>query len=379
MRVEWRRSEEVAPPVDDPGEPELVERLRSEIEAHGPITFARFMERALYEPGLGYYATSTDRPTRSGDYLTAAELHPIFGHVLARRLDRMWRELGQPSGFTLREYGAGRGSLFLAVLDGLVRIDSELAAAIRYQPFDLPGQQSRIEQRLADAGSTHLLVTDDPASPFSGCAIANEFVDALPVHRVVVQDGVLCEIYVGWSAGQFTEIVGAPSDHRLAESFETAAVKLAEGQRAEVNLAMLDWIARLAEQLERGFVWVIDYGAAAGELYSAARGTGTVRAFRAQHVSSDVLGAVGHQDITAHVDFDALERAARGAGLEVIDRTRQAEFLLANGLDEAYAAERAAADSDWSAALTLRSAVRRLLDPAALGGYGVLTLGKKLN
>ena len=344
----------------------------------GPITFARFMERALYEPGLGYYATSVDRPTRAGDFLTAPELHPIFGHVLARRIDGMWRALGQPQTFTVREFGAATGTLFLTLLEGLIGFDSDLVGAIRYQPVDLALQRATLEQRLVAAGHAGMLSDATSDAPLVGVVLANEFLDALPVHLVVREGDALREIHVDWQGGRFVEHIGELSDARLGTWFSDSGIELADGQRAEASLAMLDWVSPLGSQLERGFAIVIDYGASANELYAAHRMTGTLRAFRGQHVSSDVLGAVGHQDITAHVDFDALERAARGAGLTVIERRRQNEFLIDNGFDEAYAAARLEADQDWSAALSLRSAVRRLIDPQALGGYQVAVLGKGL-
>ena len=365
MRAEPVRSALAAPPDDDPGEPRLIELIRAEIEGSGPITFARFMERALYEPGLGYYATRADRTTRSGDFLTAPELHPIFGHALARQLDEMWRRLEQPERFVLREYGAGTGALHLAIVDGLTRIGSELAAHLDYQPVENVARQA---------------AADRPAGPFVGCVLANEFLDALPVHRVIGQEGGrLTEVLVGWHDGRFVEVVGDPADARLSAWFDRRAVVLPAGRIAEVNLAMVDWLAEIGRDLERGYALILDYGATAAELYGAdhpERATGTLRAFRGQHVSSNVLGAVGHQDLTAHVDLDALTDGARDAGLDVLGRVRQAEFLLRCGLDEAYVAARTEADNDWESALGLRAAVRRLLDPQALGGYAVVVLGK---
>ena len=125
MRVEWRR-DETSPPAgaSDAGSVPLALSIREEIAANGPITFARFMERALYDPAYGYYATSGDRPTRSGDFLTAPELHPIFGATLARQVDEMWQRLGRPDEFVMREFGAGTGALFLGIADGLASIGS---------------------------------------------------------------------------------------------------------------------------------------------------------------------------------------------------------------------------------------------------------------
>lgn len=345
MRLDPVRSTITPPPADDAGDPRLVEQIRSEIEAGGPVTFARYMERAVYEPGLGYYATSAAHPTRAGDFLTAPELHPIFGQTVARQIDQMWQRMGSPSDFTVREYGAGRGTLGRA-----------LPAGMAYEPieFDQP----------------------PPSGNFSGVVLANEFIDALPVHRVVARGGGLRELLVGWSGEGFVEVESELSDSRLAEWFDQRQITLAEGQRAEVNLAMLDWLDEIGRDLERGYVLLFDYGAPAAELYGADRATGTLRAFRGQHVSSDLFAAVGHQDLTAHVDLDALEDGARRANLDVIQRTRQAEFLLANGFEQIYATLRETADLDWDAATLLRAAVKRLLDPRGLGGFAVEIFGR---
>lgn len=377
MRVELRHVLPGAPPADG-GQPELRERLRAEIEAGGPITFARFMSRALYEPGLGYYATSADRPARSGDFLTAPELHPVFGHALAGQLDQLWQHLGTPPAFTLREYGAGRGALVSAVVEGLRRRDSALLGRLCYQPIDLPAQLAQVRQRLTTDRAADIVDGTASDQPFSGCVIANEYLDALPVQRVVMDAGRLREIHIDWRAGEFVEVAGDLSDARISNWFEQRAISLAEGQRAEVNLAMLDWLSSLAEQLERGFVLIFDYGATGSELYGPERAGGTLRAYRGQHVSSDALADVGRRDITAHIDLDALEAGATAAGFDVIGRTRQAEFLLGAGLDEAYAAAREESDGDWPAALELRSAVRRLLDPRGMGGFAVVVLGRNV-
>jgi SAM-dependent MidA family methyltransferase len=330
--------------------------LRSDIERSGPITFARFMQRALYERGLGYYSVNRERPTRGGDFLTAPELHPLFGYTVARQIDEMWRRLGEPAEFTLREYGAGRGALGQAIHDGLVRDGSPLADVLRYEPID-----------VGDSAA---------AEPLVGCVLANEFIDALPVHRVCVQDGELREVHVGWRDGRFVDELGDVSDSRIADWFAGRQITLAEGQRAEVNLAMFDWLAAAGSQLERGYVLVFDYGAPAIELYAESRRVGTLRAFRSHHVGGDMLAGVGHQDLTAHVDLDALEAGARAVGLDVIGRTTQAEFLVGCGLEDILAREREDAGEDWAAQLLLRSAAGRLLDPRQLGGYAAIVLGR---
>jgi SAM-dependent MidA family methyltransferase len=192
LRVEPVRSPLTTPPADDPGEPRLLEAILAEIDERGPITFARFMERALYEPGLGYYATSRERTTRSGDFLTAPELHPIFGQTIARQIEEMRGHLGNPRDFVVREYGAGRGTLGQA-----------LPAGISYEPIE--SDQPR------------------PASGLTGVILANEFLDALPVHRVVVREGGLRELRVGRSEGRLVEVETELSDPRLAEWCSTGS------------------------------------------------------------------------------------------------------------------------------------------------------------
>lgn len=340
MRAEPFRSILATPPTDDPGDARLIEQIRAEIEERGPITFARFMERALYEPGLGYYATSRERTTRAGDFVTAPELHPIFGQTIARQIVEMRKRLGSPADFTVREYGAGRRTLGQA-----------LPAGMTYEPVEFDSAR--------------------PQASFTGVILANEFLDALPVHRLIYRGGPEpAELLVGWHDGHFVDVEGEITDDRLTAWLERHHISLHEGEIAEVNLAMGAWLEEIGRDLERGYALILDYGAGQSD---------TLRAFRGQHVSSNVLGGVGHQDLTADVDIDALEQEALAAGLEVLGRVSQAEFLLNAGLDEVYTVARAEADNDWDSALNLRAAVRRLLDPSGMGGFAVVILGKSVD
>ncbi|HEY7598334.1 MAG TPA: SAM-dependent methyltransferase [Candidatus Limnocylindrales bacterium] len=344
-RIELRRQQPAPPPAAEPGDPRLVELLRSEIEGAGPITFARFMQLALYAPGLGYYATSAERATRDGDFLTAPELHPIFGRVLARQIEEMRQRLGTPRGFVVREHGAARQVLRTAMPDG-----------VRYEAIE-----------HAD---------DHSLAPMVGCILANELLDALPVHRVVMRDGTLREVYVGWRDGRFTDVEGKPSTAALGEWFAASGVELGDGQRAEACLVIGAWLARATAPLERGYVLLIDYADQPAALYGAARRDGTLRAFRGHQVGRDVLATVGRQDLTATVDLAALDRAARAAGLVHLGTTTQAEFLVGCGLEEELETERERVAGDWQAMALLRAAVARLLDPRQLGGYKVAIYGR---
>jgi SAM-dependent MidA family methyltransferase len=354
----------------------LVERIRAEIEASGPITFARFMELALYDPVEGYYVRRGDRATRSGDFLTAPETHPLFGRAIARQLDEQWQRLGRPDSFILREYGAGTGALAEGVLEGLRNEGSGLAASLRYQPVESTAKATAaIAGRLVQAG----LPADrlEPAEgSIVGVVLANEFLDALPVHRVILHGGRLVELFVGWQDGRFVDRPGPPSTARLAERLAADSVELAEGQQVEVCLALDGWFAAVSADLARGYLMVIDYGHQAAELYGPRRQRGTLLGYRGHQFSDDPYAAVGDQDLTAHVDLTHLEEAASRSGLQHLGRTSQAEFLTGLGLGELLDELGRSPDTDPQAYADARAAVLRFLDPRALGGFAVEIFGR---
>jgi SAM-dependent MidA family methyltransferase len=359
-------------------ESELVEQLRDVIAAGGPMPFARYMAAVLYDPERGYYATRDDRPTRDGDYLTASELHPIFGTTLAAQVEEVWERLDRPDEFRLREEAAGRGSLGLAILDRLVAAQSPAVGAVRYQPVETTAaREMAARQRLIAAGHGGRLAaaderaaaTDDVKRPMTGMILANEFLDALPVHRVTARGGELLELHVEWRDGWFSETALAPSTPDLAAALTRVRVELIEGQVAEVGLEAATWARGLGSRLERGLVMVIDYGHPAQALYDAAlRPAGLLRTYHRHHVGDDPYRFVGRQDLTAHVDWTTLELAAADGGLEVLGRTTQAEALSGLGLGSAGQLQAGRA-CGRGLCLALAS-VMRLLDPRAMGGFG---------
>ena len=308
------------------------------------------MERALTEPELGYYATSQLRPTRSGDFLTAPELHPFFGGCLGRFIGAAWAHAGSPRSYRIHEYGGGRGTLRDSAA-------AQLDAAVVWQRIDLPDR------------------TDAPSGA-ADFVLANEFLDALPVHRLVVEDG-LREAYVTWQDGWFGEVFGEPSTAEIEAYLSADAVTLREGQRAEVCLRAPRWVAEAAASLGVGGVLlVIDYGHDAAELYDTRRMAGSLLTYREHEVAADPFHAVGHSDITAHVDISALERAARDAGLAMLGSTTQAHFLTELGLGALLADMGRQRDVEPQDYLEARAAVARLLDPRHLGGFRVLAWGR---
>jgi len=362
----------------------LVERLRDEILGGGPITFARFMELALYDPQDGYYAARPDEPERGprtgreGDFLTAPEMDPLFGQVLAGQLEECWERLDRPSAFTFCDDGAGTGALGLAVLDELQRRSAPILHALRYLPLEAdPTREADARERLAAAGhGSRLLPQAARVDPLQGVLVANELLDALPVHRLERRDGHDLEIRVAWRDGWFAEAPGPPSDPRLFETLDASGVHLEDGQRAEVSLAALDWVAALPARLARGYAVLIDYGGPAATLYGGRHPEGLLRTYRAHHAGDDPFRAVGEQDLTAHVDTSALERVARATGLEVLGRTSQAEAMAGLDAGEALVELGRRRDTDAARYRAARGALLRLLDPAAMGGFQVLVLGR---
>ena len=383
-----RRVAELEPDAPLPGsDPRLLAQIRAEISANGPMTFARFMQVALYDPEAGYYASDerwhNDRgPGRRGDFLTAPEGHAIFGWTLARRLERLWDELGRPTRFVVREHGAGSGALAVGILDGLRRSASPVLGAIRYQALDVSPRATRAFETAIEAAGLQAFVEPADTRPAAGAVLANELLDALPVHQVVgSRDGGLRERFVtlGADGAALVFSVGALSTPALTARLAAEEVRLEPGQVAEVGLALDEWVSSATQPLERGLLLVIDYGAEARDLYAASRGS-TLRAYHRHRVHADPLVAIGRQDLTAHVDLTALARAAQAAGLAPGLATTQARYLADLGLGELLVSLQTVAGRDPAAALedylAAKAAVVRLLDPRATGGFAVREFGR---
>lgn len=369
-----RRREPEPPPV--PERTALEEEIRDEIRSQGPMTFARFMELALYHPVRGYYSVDAVRGTRAGDFLTAPETHPLFGSALAGQMEEMWRALECPREFVLREYGAGSGELALAILARLRERRSALLEHLVYEPVEAAGRElDLVPRRLARDGFGGFARTPGTA-PLVGCILANELLDALPVHRVVQRGAQLRELFVALVDDRLAEQEGELSKEEIADALRSSDVSLIDGQRAEVSLETPRWIRGAAQALERGYLLLIDYGHPAPVLYSRRRHAGTLRAYRSHRTSTDPFAAVGLQDITAHVDLTAVARAATHEGLVPLGHTTQAEFLVGAGLGDLLGQIRDDPATSWIEYATARSAVARFLDPGAMGGFAVLLFGR---
>ncbi|HET7828975.1 MAG TPA: SAM-dependent methyltransferase [Candidatus Limnocylindrales bacterium] len=373
------------PDPDEVGEDEaLAASIRAEIRASGPITFARFMDRALYEPGHGYYRRPDPGPGRRGDFLTAPEAHPIFGAVMGRLVEQAWDALGRPDPFTVTEPGAGTGALAAGLLGGLRDLGSPLAAALRYRPVEVePARLVAIRERLTALGLEHALTDDGPRNGEAGAVVANEVLDALPVHRVIgrpAAPGGIAELLVGVDdGGRFSTVEAEPTTPALAQRLHDEGVTLADGQVTEVCLAIDGWLEEATRHLAQGVAILVDYADEPAALHDPARRpNGTLRAFAAHAVGADPFAHVGRQDLTATVDLAAVRAAAARAGLEPVGETTQAELVARLGggeLAQAFLRREGAGLQD---ALELRSALARLLDPRGMGAFRVLVFGRGL-
>lgn len=351
----------------------------------GPMTFATFMELALYHPEFGYYARMDRRSGRAGDFFTSVDVGPAFGTLLARQFDEMWTIVGRPETFDLVEAGAGSGRLARDILDAAARHHPSFYRALRLHLVEAstaaraaqPSTLADHSQKLASAG------TDLPSS-IVGVVFANELLDALPCHAVIMTDEGLQEVFVDAQGNELVERAGPPSTTGLIDYLADAGVELAPGSHGEINLQAMAWTRRAAECLHRGFLLIVDYGHDALELYSATHAGGT-RTSYGHHVARAAdpgterppwLDDPGAMDLTAHVDLTTVTRAGVEAGLTVLGRLDQTYFLLGLGLAELIEStpdEGARAREK----LKQRLALKTLMLPGGLGStHKVLLFGK---
>lgn len=365
------------------------------------ITFAEFMELALYDPEQGYYATNQVQIGVAGDFFTSPHLCPDFGELLAEQFLDMWRVMGQPEPFTLVEMGAGQGLVAADVLKYLATRKQSAQAADDYAAFWAALRYIIVEKAEGLIAAQQRLLQPFQFSPdkvqwmgfeqlpetgIVGCFFSNELVDALPVHQFVVQDGALQEVFVtvDGESRAFTEVMTSPSTNRLAEYLVEQDIDIGtgyeDGYRSEINLAALDWLETVAQTLDRGYVLTIDYGYLAPHYYSPQRQQGTLQCFRRHGAHQDPYAYLGHQDITAHVNFTALEKQGLAFGLTSVGYTQQGLFLMALGLGDRLVANNNTSDiTQLNEVIRRRETLQSLINPLGLGGFQVLIQGKGLN
>ena len=365
--------------------------IRDLIQKNGRITFAQFMQACLYSPRGGFYACRGNRI--STHFGTSPTSHPIFGALIARQLEQMWRLLVDPPAFHVIEVGSGDGALARSIVDACRRMAPGLAQALNYvatdyepcwfrSPDHTSGWDYGLQGSMAPEGEDPALgiqrVKAEGLEPFRnivGCILCNELIDNFPVHRFAIQGGRVKEVFVTLAGGVLTEVLDEPSSPRIENRLASLGLSLPEGYQGEVNLAMEDWTSQLAKTLNRGFVLTIDYGQLATDLYSRLNTHGTLVCFDRHVVSSDPYQHIGQQDITAQVDFTSLMSLGERHGLATVGYAQQSHFLTNLGfssfLDALQTQDLSAARMELG-----RMAMMTLVDPDEYGGFKVLAQAK---
>ncbi|MHB1403402.1 MAG: class I SAM-dependent methyltransferase [Thiobacillus sp.] len=327
--------------------------------AGGWIPFSRYMEAALYAPGLGYYAAGAMKFGAAGDFVTAPEMTPLFGRTLAHAIAPVLVETGGE----VLELGAGSGRLAADLLGELERLDALPARhSILEVSADLRQRQQEVLARDLPQLAGRVQWLDALPAHFGGVILGNEVLDALPVELVHwTENGPLLRgvIVEGDTFSWQDRPIADPVLRARAD-----ALDLAPGYVSEINLAADALIASLAHCLDRGLILMIDYGFVANEYYHPQRHMGTLRAHYRHHALDDPFYLPGLCDLTAHVDFSAVARAGTAAGLELAGYTSQAGFLLNSGLTELLMQT---SPDDAAAYLPQANAVQRLVSPAEMG------------
>jgi len=319
----------------------LKKLIIDEVKQKGKITFAEFMQMALYHPKYGYYNSDVERVGRFGDYYTSPTVSRIFGEFIAKQLEEMWRIMREEK-FTIVEMGANRGWLCYDIIRCIKRAYPEFYDNFHYIIVETNPYAREKQTLLLDAIESmgkkvfwHTYTKEGFSfDKIQGCFLSNEFVDALPVHRLRLKKGILKELYVGYNGAGFFEMEDEVSIPALKGYLETLQIYLKEGQEYEANLDAVDWLRYVSEKLSKGFVITIDYGDIADGVYRRNDTGNTLRCFYQHTVNCDYYERLGEQDITAHVDFTNLINAGKSVGLEVTGLTKQSHFLIALGVLE---------------------------------------------
>jgi SAM-dependent MidA family methyltransferase len=356
---------------------ELQQRLRDAMQADGCISFARFMDMALYEPGLGYYSAGLHKLGAAGDFVTAPELGELFGACLARQAAELAEELGR---WSILEIGAGTGRLAATLLREL----DEQHLPQRYAILERSADLREVQRRTLAAEAPERLdrvtwLDGPPTEPWPGLLLANEVIDALAVERFEIRDDAVRQLCVrpqgdgfAWCTRAAPAVLEAAVRHLEADT----GTQLADGYRSEILPRLPAWLDAVAGPLERGLALFIDYGYPRREYYRPERRDGTLMCHYRHRAHDDVFFWPGLQDLTAWVDFTALAEAADACGLDVDGYTSQAMFLAGCDLEAVLGQKMAAAD-DGGAALAAEA--RQLTLPGLMGErFQVMGLGRGL-
>jgi SAM-dependent MidA family methyltransferase len=323
----------IYPPSGEGATSLLGGHLRSRISRDGPLSFADFMAEALYHPEWGYYsAPNRTRVGREGDFITSVSVGSTFGSLLAARLHSFWLANGSPPEFHLLEPGPESGDLALDILKAATPLDPPFRAALRYHALEpIAAKRQCLESRFAELDEPHLQVhqsASDLRFPF-GAVLANEIVDALPVHLIEWQNNDWSERLVTCDKDAFRWTTQPITNPDLRDALPDFPSPPENGYVTEVCLAYQSFLTPLATALDSGLYIFIDYGHAEADYYAPSRATGTLQTFHQHQATDNPLHHPGSQDLTAHANFTRLAEIGRQLGLAPTGFTRQERYLTA--------------------------------------------------
>ena len=355
----------------------LARRLAHRIRAEGPITFAAFSEAALYDPDAGYYRSGHPTVGREGDFLTSPELHPLFGYAVAAFAAADWDARGGPDPYTLCDVGPGSGALMESALAWAAAQRPDFAAALHALLVEPDATARQHQRRRLGTSSGRIDWREAIATvrPLRGLVVANELLDAQPVHRLRWAGQGWRELFVDLDGdGGFRDRSGPVSDAALLEPLQ--GLTPAPGQIAEICPGLARLIGDLAAALAEGLLFCFDYGDRRARLYAPWRRAGTLMTFRRHTPGADPYLRIGEQDITCHVDVDTVLQAARDAGLQPYPVRSQAEWLAAMGATMLTPVASVPGGPELDDHLARRRAVQLLSDPAGLGRIQVMAFAR---
>ena len=335
------------------------DHIRALIARQGRISFARFMASALYEPGVGYYADPA-RVSESGDFFTSPAAHPAFGVLLTVQLHQMWLALERPEPFRVTELGAGSGLLGDDIVGFSNSLDPAFASALVYQRLDRASPE--FSAGIPDPG----IDQDQPIH----CFLSNELLDAFPVHLFQIENGTVREKFVTLRDDHLEFQLDEVSDPEIAARIEPYLSELPDGYESEICLGLTSWAQQFRGSVTRGYIISVDYGYTRHALYAPERSVGTLQCHYRHTISADPLARIGEQDISAHVDFSAVDEAMAASGFEAIANVSQAELLERSGIDKYF--ERLIANGLAQQDIQPNQyALRALVEPEGLGRFRV--------
>ena len=348
--------------------------------AGGWIPFARYMELAIYSPGMGYYCSGTTKFGCAGDFVTAPEVSSLFGRAIAQQATQIIEGVGEGIGDIL-EFGAGTGKL---ALDILLELENLNRLPQYYFILEVSGELQEQQKKLFEKFAPHLLSRvqwlENLPTKFKGLILANEVLDAMPVHLVVWRDNSLFERGVVWSGKRFEWSDRLLVDGELFKIAQEIIPRASFNNNnidtyiSEINLSVRGFIRSLANILQKGTIVLIDYGFGRNEYYHYQRSRGTLMCHYRHHAHNDPFYFPGLQDITSHVDFTAIADVAAGEGLELLGYASQAQFLINCGITEILAQIPVENTGDY---LPMSNQVQKLVSPAEMGElFKVIALGK---